>query len=765
MSQRGYLTHLFEPEALDAQEESSRRNELGDKIHPGMDTPFSIGKERWQAHLFDTIFDAVVVTDVEGKVIDWNPAAERMFGYTKAEMLGRPMEELLESGIEHVEWEGFLPTLLEKGNFTTELFLVRKNGSRLIADVILVPLRDESGSFIGIVGVNRDVTTRKNLERDIARRTQELEALNRIADTLSGTIEPDRVMQQICSLAFELTKAERTRISIPNHDASEFITVALTSPQREIYDITVPAHSIIGWVYQNRQLVNLPHLKDHDWLYEVEGHPEDREITGVFLPLLHNEEIFGVLGVMRPADKPFTEAEVQLLQTFAAHAAVALENAKKYQGLARRMNVLAELADLSQQLVSTFNQEEIILAACQRLIKVLQGSRSSVRLLENGELTAGAGVGYLHPEERQHRIRVDEALQPSFRDLVPLAIPDIRLDSRVPPRRRARMLAEESVAFLGVPLQIESRPIGLLSVTKAQAHNWSPDEIDLAKAISNITALAITQAQKHARVSEEHEQFNALIQSLQSGLFETDVTGRVTFWNQAAQDISGWRIAQAGDKTWRDLFVLPKADAFDLFNEIVSRDTPRFEWNRLGLVTSTRGVIPVACGFAPLHNSEGAVVGVVGTFQDLSELRDVENQYVQLIYNLSHDLLTPITVILPLAELLQDPTFAEADRVETRELVMSQARRLKGVFHNYLEMAKSSSGVKIELETIDVVDLTRKMIEEYAKAERKHRFMFEFDAPVLNVLADRGRLQQVLFNLYDNGVKYSPPNSTIFTAI
>ena len=123
MSQRGYLTHLFEPQALEAHEESSRRDELGDEIHPGMNTPLSIGKERWQAHLFDTIFDAVVVTDVEGKVIDWNPAAERMFGYTKAEMLGRPMEELLESGIEHVEWEGFLPTLLEKETLPQNSFL------------------------------------------------------------------------------------------------------------------------------------------------------------------------------------------------------------------------------------------------------------------------------------------------------------------------------------------------------------------------------------------------------------------------------------------------------------------------------------------------------------------------------------------------------------------------------------------------------------------------------------------------------------------
>jgi PAS domain S-box-containing protein len=763
VSQQGQIAHHDIPHALETLNDSSRPHRAESGPPPGSDSLSE--KARGQAFILETIFDAVVVADDEGRVIDWYPAAERMFGYAKEEMLGRYMSELLQSGTERREWQGFVSLLMEKGRFTTELPFIRKDGTGLVAEVNLVPLRDDSGSFAGVVGVNRDVTARKNMERELAQQTRELEALNKIADALAGTIEPARVMQLICSFAYDLTGAERTRISVPNHDASEFITAALSSPARQVYDITVPAHSIIGWVYQNRQMVNLAHLKEHGWLYEVEGHPEDQEIAGIFLPLLHDEKIFGVLGVMRFSGERFSDAEVSLLQTFATHAAVALENANKYQGLARRMNVLTELSDLSLRLASTFDLNEIMQAACTSARQVLQASRSSVRLLENDELTEGIGVGYHDQEGRRHRIRVDDMLSSGLQDLVPLVIQDIRLDPRVPPPRLERMLAEQSIAFLAVPLQIEGRAVGLLSITKEQPHHWSPDEIDFAKAVGNITALAIAQAQKHASVAEEHEQFTALIQSLQSGLFKTDETGRITFWNQAAQDISGWRIARAAEKTWSELFVLTDGDAFELFTDIISRDAPRFEWNRFRLATLSRGMIPVACGFAPLHDSNGKVVGVVGTFQDLSELREVENQYLQLMSNLSHDLMTPITAVLPLLELLPDPTFDEADRIETRELVLSQALRLKGVFQNYIEMARSTSGVLVELERIDVVDLTRKMIDEYVKADRRHHFELESGAPILNVLADRGRLQQALFNLYDNAVKYSAPKTGIYTSI
>ncbi len=135
---------------------------------------------RKQAHIVDTISDAVIVTNVDGDVIDWNPAAERIFGYTKAEIIGRPLQllsaaedvpelarQLSEAYKQHGRWAGELPYL-------------RKDGSYGVADVIVAVQRDANGRASSIISVSRDVTERKRLEAQL-QQAQKMEAVGRLA--------------------------------------------------------------------------------------------------------------------------------------------------------------------------------------------------------------------------------------------------------------------------------------------------------------------------------------------------------------------------------------------------------------------------------------------------------------------------------------------------------------------------------------------------------------------------------------------------------
>jgi PAS domain S-box-containing protein len=142
---------------------------------------------RRQALVFDNIHDGVILTDVNGRITDWNPGAERMFGYGRAEMLGkspqalnRPEEavsvnESIRDGIRRFDrWEG-------------EISFVRKDGTEGIAEVIVVPFHNESRRRIGAVSVNRDITARKfaeaekaNLEAQL-RQSQKMEAVGTLA--------------------------------------------------------------------------------------------------------------------------------------------------------------------------------------------------------------------------------------------------------------------------------------------------------------------------------------------------------------------------------------------------------------------------------------------------------------------------------------------------------------------------------------------------------------------------------------------------------
>jgi PAS domain S-box-containing protein len=135
---------------------------------------------RQQAHIFETISDAVIVMDVEMRVTDWNPAAARIFGYTKAEMLGQPLR-LLNAPEGGAEIDRQVREAFERdGPWVGEIPFVRKDGKRGVADVIVAMQYDAQDRPGSIISVSRDVTDRRRLEAQL-QQAQKMEAVGRLA--------------------------------------------------------------------------------------------------------------------------------------------------------------------------------------------------------------------------------------------------------------------------------------------------------------------------------------------------------------------------------------------------------------------------------------------------------------------------------------------------------------------------------------------------------------------------------------------------------
>jgi len=122
---------------------------------------------RRQAQTFEHIFDGVVVTDLTGRIVDWNPGAERMFGYSKEFVLGKTPSLL------HVPSDS--PTLLQKmlqgvrkdGRWVGDLRFRRKDGAEGICQTVVVPHNDEYGRPIEAIFVHHDVTELRRLEAQL----------------------------------------------------------------------------------------------------------------------------------------------------------------------------------------------------------------------------------------------------------------------------------------------------------------------------------------------------------------------------------------------------------------------------------------------------------------------------------------------------------------------------------------------------------------------------------------------------------------------
>ncbi len=135
---------------------------------------------RRQALVFGTISDAVVTIDLDGAVVDWNPAASRLFGYAKEEMLGRHMSELHDPALAGSLDRTIRAALVVDGKWNGEICYYCKDGTTALCEVDIVAHHDSAGVAVGYIGVNRDVTERRRLEEQL-RQSQKMDAVGQLA--------------------------------------------------------------------------------------------------------------------------------------------------------------------------------------------------------------------------------------------------------------------------------------------------------------------------------------------------------------------------------------------------------------------------------------------------------------------------------------------------------------------------------------------------------------------------------------------------------
>jgi diguanylate cyclase (GGDEF)-like protein/PAS domain S-box-containing protein len=124
----------------------------------------------FQAMLLEAVGQSVVATDLEGKVLYWNRAAEEIYGWSSEEALGRSLRDLTvcEESLEKVEEVG---SVLRAGRaWSGETLLRRKDGSHVPVLGTASPLFDDRGSLVGMIGVSTDISERKTLEAELERR-------------------------------------------------------------------------------------------------------------------------------------------------------------------------------------------------------------------------------------------------------------------------------------------------------------------------------------------------------------------------------------------------------------------------------------------------------------------------------------------------------------------------------------------------------------------------------------------------------------------
>jgi len=286
----------------------------------------------------------------------------------------------------------------------------------------------------------------------------------------------------------------------------------------------------------------------------------------------------------------------------------------------------------------------------------------------------------------------------------------------------------------------------------------SPDEIGvLGRALNG---LAARLREKVRDLEEEQAKARAILESMVEGVVAVDGHDHIVVMNEGARTIFALGAARAEGKSF--LEVIRNVDLYRIFRESRVGTPAAVVGRQLRLSTPVERVLEVHA--APLRLA-GDEVGAVMVLHDVTELRRLERVRTEFVANVSHELRTPLTAIHGYLETLLGGALEEPEHARKfLEIAFRHTERLGRLVSDLTDLSNIELGkVSLRLEATpldEVVDSVLTMIRPRA-AGGEVALSVDLPADLPPVRADRDRLAQILINLVDNGVKYTPAGGRV----
>lgn len=503
---------------------------------------------------------AIIEFGPDFRVSRWSAEAERTFGYTAEEMIGRLIPDMPwvhEDDVALVEAESkrLYSGAVTRSKNTNRNY--RKDGSVIWCEWWSTAVHDENGDLVSVLSAVFDITARLQAEERLRLQSQRAAALKEVAEAAASALEVDTLGERLVDTLSEVTGADAVTLAVADSEGNLRIAGHRGVTEESVAEMTpVPEDSATYLVFSSGERRLVTHLGEIEPRSSAQRTIEQGLRSVASLPLLIEGRPIGVLSLAWSHEHSFSADEESFIESLAGEVAVGVENALLFEAERSRRRRIQALHGVLEVAVSSLDAAE----AAQHILGYLMDHNTfdlAACWIARGEaLELLAAINYPETYEQQFSPMPASSHYDSPRVLrsgKPVIIRNAARANRVM-RDLYRALGIELGAYVIVPLRSRGRTVGTLNLGWHKPRAITPADLGFYESLGSELGVVLENAEllrertEEARFAEALNRINDAVHST----FEFDeIMRRVVVESSEAAGFDGGAVHLQEGETWR----------------------------------------------------------------------------------------------------------------------------------------------------------------------------------------------------------------------
>ncbi len=647
------------------------------------------------------------------------------------------------------------------------------------------------------------------LYQSTVRTAERFATLNQASAEIGASLDPEAIYKSIHKAAERLVPVDAFVISLLDEEKKEIEGVYLMDRDQRTPNMRLSLEQgLSSRVITSGEPLLINGSETADAMGALTVGESGTPVSILAVPLVLGNKTIGMLSTQSYQANVYSGEDLQILSTLGNQAIVAIQNGRFFaetQRLAQELEqrVIERTAQLQREQQNTETLLRILTEvsssldldrALNRTLSLLNeaigGEQGTIMLLhaEDNLLHYRAGYGYLSGQTentgtgRGFTLKVGEGLAGwVVQNREATLIDDLREDPRWV---QSTSTSREHRSAIVAPLLVAEDVIGVLMVFRREDHFFTPESLNLVKAIAAQVAVAINNAHLYELIRDQAERLGsmlrkeqeeasrsqAILEAVADGVLVTGPDNHITFLNSSIQRILAIdtkRVIEQPLESFGGLF----GKAASTWMETIRRwsEAPgAYQAGEMYAEQLELGDGRIALVHLAPVILQNDFLGTVSIFRDITHEVEVDRLKSEFVATVSHELRTPMTAIKGYVDILLLGAAGAINENQSHflDVVKNNIDRLNILVNDLLDVSRIEAGrVILSPQPLDLRDVSEDIIADILRRSQEENkpMALSLDAPRLlpRVFGDAERVRQIIDNLVDNAYHYTPENGTI----